>query len=852
LGRTSADAVPPATRAALLTVDTKAAATIQYRVGRVLLEQLDDLEEALDAFDDAVTWVPHLLADLRQLRMAARGRPDVEVALLDLETVHTPGEDRQAELFCEMGRLLEADGKHADAIGCYEQALDLRPEHRRALVALTAAYRSLEDWPAVDRCLERTVELLGEGSPDDREHQARLAEVWTVRGMVALELDERKTAIERLYTAIRLDPAARRARRTLAELAWDGGRWQVAAEHLGTLCDQPTPDDDDATLAGWHVRLAECRERLDRPEAAVEAWRAALVHQPESQAARRGLAEGLLALDRWDEAAQALAVLVDSGTDDADARRHDLQRLGEVLVDRLDKPDEGLARFEEAGRLAPEDPDLLRRLLDGYRRAGNTARAADAAGGLAAVASGDAALDAHLVHGRAALDADRPGEAVAAFARALDLDATSAEGALGLCEAREGLDDQAGAAEGLDRHLHAVGEAGGTPDVAVLARLATVRGRLDDPDATREALRAWTEAAPPDDPTPWRALAEALADDPNRRPERREALLAVVAREPADVDAYQDLFVAWQQAGNPDRAYPVADLLVFLKAAPDEVVAFHEQYSGWLTKEEVPPLPPPAREAWVDVPAADGPVARVLRALANAVPALFSATPEDEGLSEDDRVDRDRQRSLPRRFREVGRSLALEGRALYVRPDGGTALEVLPGDPPVVVVGSDMTRGMFRREQRFFLARGLTMTLGARPLARALHVDEGQAILDALRGAEEGRAGEWAALLAELLPDETRDELKAELDEHPEVSFADWTEASERSAVRAALVLAGDLGTAFKALRREAGGDFTRPLRDPRSLADLTERSPLARDLLAWALSDSFERLLRGDEPAGE
>jgi len=61
--------------------------------------------------------------------------------------------------------------------------------------------------------------------------------------------------------------------------------------------------------------------------------------------------------------------------------------------------------------------------------------------------------------------------------------------------------------------------------------------------------------------------------------------------------------------------------------------------------------------------------------------------------------------------------------------------------------------------------------------------------------------------------------------------------------------LARDLGTAFKALRREADGDFTRPLRDPRSLADLTERSPLARDLLAWALSEAFERLLRGDEP---
>jgi len=835
-----------------VTVDTADAAAIQLRVGQVLLEHIGDLDEALDALDDAVTWVPERVADLRELRRAARGKAEVEVALLELEAEHTPAKDRQAELLCEMGRLLEAEGEHAQAIERYEQALDLRPEHRRALVALTAAYRTLEDWTAVDRCLERTIELLGEGRRDDRDHQARLAEVWTVRGMVALELGERKTAIERLYNALRLDPDARRARRTLAQLAWESERWKVAAEHLRLLSDEPAPEDDDATVAGWYLRLAECHERLDHPGPAVEAWREALLLQPGSQAARRGLAEGLVVLQLWREGADALAVLVDAGTDDADARLSDLRRLGEILTDRLDRPDEGLTRFEEAGRLAPEDPDLLRRLLEGYRRSGNAARAADAAGGLAALATGAGeALDAHLVHGRAALDADRPGEAVGAYARALDHDPTSVEGALGLCEAREGLDDDPGGAAGLDRHLQAVEEAGGAPDPAVLERLASVRGRLDDPEAARDALRAWAGASP-DDPASWRALAGALEGDTEHRDELQGALQALVDLLPGDVDAYRALFSAWHEAGSPDRAFPVADLLVFLKAAPAEVTDFYEQYSGWLTKEEVPPLPRPARRAWVDDPVVGNVVGRALDALAAAVPALFTASLEEEGLSDDNRVDGDRQRSLPRRFREVGRSLELEGRALYVRPDGGTALGVLPGDPPAMVVGSDMTRGMFRKEQRFFLARGLMLTLGPRPLARALHEDEGQAIVDALRGGEEGRAGEWAALLAELLPEETHEELRALLAEDPDANFAAWTQAVERSAVRAALVLAGDLGTAFKALRREAGGDFTRPLRDPRSLADLTERSPLARDLLAWALSEAFERLLRGDEPPGE
>ena len=831
-----------------LTVDNEEAAGILFSVGAIYLAQLGDDEEALDALAEAVSWSDGLAARLPEQRRVAAGlgRADLELRLLELELDSAKEPAARAARLCELGGLLEARREdHAGAAARYEEALALRPDDRRALVALTAAYRSMEDWPAVDRCLERTVELLGAGDPGNTEHRARLAEVWTVRGMVALELDERKTAIERLYTALKLDPAARRARRALADLAWDGERWKVALEHLSTLCDAPGADDDGATLAGWQVRQAECLERLDRPEAAAEAWRAALEHLPESRSARRGHAEALYALGRWEEAADALAWLVDEGSGDVGARRRDVQRLAELLTDRLGRPEEGLARFEEAGRLSPEDPELLRRLLEGYRGAGQAARAADAAGTLALLAGEpEQAREAHLTHGALALDAGRAGEAVAAFARALDLAPESIAGALGLACARERLEDVAGAAEALDRHVAAAWDRGLSPEPEVWRLLGELRSRAGEPDRAEAAWRAWAAGAP-QDPEPFRALAGVLTGQPDRGEELRAVLRQVVALDPADVEAWAGLLASWQEEGDELRAYPVADLLVFVKAAPPEAAALLERHAvGAKGSGEVPALPPELRAALVDAPVAGGPVGAALDALVRAVPGLVAVDPAETGLTGADRVDGDRQRSVPRRFAEVARALELPGRALYVREGAGAAPEVLGGDPPAVVVGDELTRGMFRHEQRFHLARGLALTAGARPLARALHADDGEALVRALRGDREGRAGEWGALLEELLEDGARGELGEGLAAAPDAGYCEWVEAVERSVLRAAFVLSGDLGTALKALRREAGADFTKPLRDPAALAELAEGSPLAADLLRYLASDQYGELL--------
>ena len=170
-------------------------------------ELADVLGQRLEAAQDPAAR-SHVLARLAEVvgeRLGDRARADGLVAEL-----------------LELGEgLLRRLGRPEEAAACYEQALRCRPDDRRALAALTGAYRELQDWAAVDRCLARTLELLGE--PEDRADAERVAETWTERGLAVLELGDRRAALEHLTRAVRTYPGARRARRALADYALSEG-----------------------------------------------------------------------------------------------------------------------------------------------------------------------------------------------------------------------------------------------------------------------------------------------------------------------------------------------------------------------------------------------------------------------------------------------------------------------------------------------------------------------------------------------------------------------------------------------------------------------------------------------------
>jgi tetratricopeptide (TPR) repeat protein len=833
-------------------------ATLLFALGEDKADRLGDTEGALQCFRDALEAEPALVAELHARRRSAEKQAQTDLAheLLRLEESNTSDSARRAELLCELGRHAERGGDRDEALASYDRALALQPDHLPALVAITDVRRAEEDWEAVDRSLERTVTLLTnqEGDDTDPTRIQDLAEVWVDWGRVSLRMGEPGLALERLSEALDLDEGSLPALRELADLQWKAEHWEQAEALYGRLCAAADDEADEAAVGEWLHRLAWCRHRQDRLDEAAATWKAALAKAPDHQAAGRALAETLVALERWEDAATTMDDLSKMPPLADEERKDTLTKLGELLVDRLGRQEEGMKVFEEAAALDPSDPWLLTRLLEGYQTRGQHDRASDTAEMLAAASTDPSEqLAAHLVRGESSAAEHRFEESRDAFAEAVRLDPMSARASEGLAGALTELGDSRGAADALEAHMEASRQAGVNVRASAWERLANLLfDKLDDRGGAEAAWRAWSEAAP-DDPAPRRALAALTGLDPERRPEHIELLRRIVALDPGDVDGYHRLFVAWRASGDEDMAFAIADLLVFLKVADETEDRAHEAGLKQRGEEALPAVSAEARQAWLDDPRTEGAVARALSRLITLSPGLLSATPDEAGLVPDDRVDGDNQRSLPGRFAEVATVLDLEGRALYVRPGGGVEIGLLAGEPLGVIVGEDLTRGLFRREQRFYLGRGLSMTRGAAPLTRTLDVADGEALVKALREETEGRAGEWRELLVEVLEPEALEELAAILAEEADASFRGYAEAVERSALRAALLLAGDLGTALKALRREAGGDFRRPLRDAASLTDLLERSPLGRDLVTYALSERYRDIQAwlGRSPSG-
>jgi tetratricopeptide (TPR) repeat protein len=95
-----------------------------------------------------------------------------------------------------LGLLATREGRTADAIPYFEEALRLSPDHLIALENLGNAYRQQKRWDEARKVLERAVEV----GPQDPEANYSL-------GMVFAQLDDSDRAYEYLQRALKLRPA---------------------------------------------------------------------------------------------------------------------------------------------------------------------------------------------------------------------------------------------------------------------------------------------------------------------------------------------------------------------------------------------------------------------------------------------------------------------------------------------------------------------------------------------------------------------------------------------------------------------------------------------------------------------
>jgi hypothetical protein len=367
------------------------------------------------------------------------------------------------------------------------------------------------------------------------------------------------------------------------------------------------------------------------------------------------------------------------------------------------------------------------------------------------------------------------------------------------------------------------------------ARLALARGRLDFGDARgaepllREALADGLAEA-------GDVLAPLLAASPDRIPELVRVRWQLVVLEPGDLERLESLRVAALADG--DRVHA---------RAVEHVIRALDPGAG--------PLPPPPLSVQLEQP---GILALLTRPSMDAAGEafallwegamdLFVRDPAGYGISGVERLVPGPSSAISRVYDATLRVLGVPRIPLFASRSPALAVSSHPAllSPASVIMAGDLREET--AELRYELGRGVSAALPHNILRRALPVEEGRAVFDALRAAfgPPERAGRTVdprtARLAESFWQVMPPRAQRRLQELLRMSLADYgelEEASQQSGRRVGMFLAGDFACAVRAVLAESMRVIGPPT--PDRLRELCSSVPAIADLLRLAVSREY------------
>jgi len=309
-----------------------------------------DARDALDALE-------------RKYREAADYERLVELLLGRLDG--TPSGAQRAGLLRQVALVFEHEiGDLQKAFTALSSALSEEPasdEIAGELERLAGAADLWSELVADVAALVAQVESTPEGKKIAARHCARLG-TWYIE-----RLRHRDYAISAFEQALRLDPTTSKAREGLHDLYRQSRRWDELADSLRAGIEHE-PDTDKKVDA--HLALGDIFEtELKDSKKAVDAFKQALVLDPDNQDALAALERNYRKDSRWEDLAQVLgrrAELVADASRSASMRRE----IGDLLLDRLGDVDGAITRYEHVLETEPANIDALRALEKLYDRVG--------------------------------------------------------------------------------------------------------------------------------------------------------------------------------------------------------------------------------------------------------------------------------------------------------------------------------------------------------------------------------------------------------------------------------------------------------------------------------------------------
>lgn len=825
--------------------DPRQFAARQIQIATIKEGQLDPPRSGADHYRKALERVPDHPVALRAMELAYLSAQNWRglASLFHREALVTASPTQRAHLFCRAAEV--AEDHEADlefAVQMLDQALRESPEFLPALRGRRRIAERTDDPSTALRCIQAEVvatadpaharDLLFEAGKLNQDRFENVDAAVDAYEAVLERTPEHEPSFRRLE-AIYLE--RREFDRLLGLYARRAAAVESVAEQAALLYD-----------AG---KIAQAD--LHDVERAIGLYRRVLERDRSHAGAVERL--GPLHFERreWDEALEAfhrtLAVSKDAG-----AKLTALKSLGTIYQEHRQDLVKAVQSFHAALQTDPGDVDCLRRLGAVYKEARDWSSAVNVFLRLAdATPDFKEKVGSLLQLGELYEQGTRqPDHAITAYRKVLELDPSNQVAILRLLELYEAKQDWSALAEITNAYVSTLSPADRPKAAPLHLKLADVyETRLKDDQLAIRSLQAALEAKP-DEAKALQRLGALFGKSRDTYPQAIDAHRRLLRLLPFRVASYREMFTMLEEMKEYDKAFVLAEVLVFLRAANQDEEYFYELHKSKVAPRADGRLPSRDHQRWVTHPDERGPMREVFEVLG---PELGKSFPGD--LSPYDlnpRTDRHGPKSdhpVRKLADELAEVLGAPPFDLWTSQKTGLGLFLENEKPPALVVGAQFGRRLQDADQRFLLGRELERVKGGHALVAKLAAREIEGLLwgvaglanPQIQGPVDPAAAEQMQRLLKGVPSKTKKQLE-EIGERlirAPIDVARHRAAMGHTANRAGLALTNDIAVAVRNIAKNYPN--VRPVfRDASGAEETVGQIAEVRELLAYAISEEY------------
>lgn len=290
----------------------------------------------------------------------AQERWDDALSILRKGIALTAGKPQESIVLMGLADVLQALEKWDQAERYVRRVRSLNPRNKQAIVFYENYYAFKEDWQRMYSTLQFHLSL--EKDPAERVIITR-----RLSAMAMDKMDNKDKAVEVLKRLVLMDPSDEDAREKLIEVYEDTGKWRALAELYNDIVRKlPAPEiDKKVELLKRVVSIYDDEDKLNNADMALTTYGRIAQLIPDDVEVLGELARGYERRSNWSELLIVLKQEVDA-VKDPDEQLEICRKIVEIGLGKLSNERVALPYLERILEMAPQDVDVLTKLVSAY------------------------------------------------------------------------------------------------------------------------------------------------------------------------------------------------------------------------------------------------------------------------------------------------------------------------------------------------------------------------------------------------------------------------------------------------------------------------------------------------------